>query len=138
MFRIIQFALPYEKTIKLADEDSPHRRTVERIQKITRIDRDGDAFVTPPMATTSALFFEVEQLVRSMFGDPPHLIRDLTAKYRLLRTRAPESYDYGYVIEIGRVTGEFGEERLVAMPQERVEYQSGRYSSGMYSPILCS
>jgi hypothetical protein len=33
--------------------------------------------------------------------------------------------------------GEFGPERLVAMPKENVAYQSGRYSSGMYTPVEC-
>jgi hypothetical protein len=35
------------------------------------------------------------------------------------------------------MAGEFGVERLVAMPAESVEYQSGRYSSGMFTPIDC-
>lgn len=138
MFRIIQFRLPYDRMIEMAHEGAPHRSTVERIQAITSIDRDGGSFVTPPMATTSTVFFELEQLVRSMFGDPPHIIKDLTASYRLLRTRAPVAYDYGYVIQIGTMPGEFGEERLVAIPAKSVEYQSGRYSSGMYTPVDCS
>jgi len=137
MFRIIQFAIPYEDFIKKAG-DGANRSTVEGIQENCKLDRDGDKWVSEPIATTSARFFVVEQYLRSLYGDPPHLIKDVTAKYKLLRTRAPVAYDYGYVVEIGTMPGEFGEERMVAIPKESVEYQSGRYCSGMFTPIDCS
>ena len=135
MFRIIQWRLPKDKILESAKSDSYQ---VNRLQDLTDLHSGKGEFTTPPMATTSAMFFEVEQCVRSMFGDPPHLIKDLTADYTLLRTRAPVAYDYDYCIEIGTMAGKFGEERLVAVPNDRVEYQSGRYSSGMFTPIDCS
>lgn len=136
MFRIVQFKIPVEQFDALIERSSDAaRRFYDEAGDLAR--RDG-FYVSPPLATTSAKFFVAEQYLRSLVGDPPHLIEDITADYKLLRTRAPQSYDYGYVLEIGKMQGEFGEERLVAMPKERVAYQSGRYSSGMYTPIDCS
>jgi len=136
MLRIIEWRLPRNETVALAET---RKSSVERLQKLVHMHSDnGDEFVIEPMATTSDLYFQVEQILRSLFGDPPHLAKDLTADYALLRTRAPVAYDYDYVIQIGTVAGEFGEERLVAMPKKSVEYQSGRYSSGMFTPINCS
>lgn len=136
MLRIVQFKIDREKCIERAET---YRSAVEGIQGLTRLDSSGDSFYTDVMATTEARYFTVEQYLRSMFGDRIHWdVVDLSDKYKLLRTRAPKAYDYGYVVEIGRMDGEFGEERLVAMPKESVEYQSGRYSSGMYTPIDCS
>lgn len=136
MFRIVQFKIPVEQFDALI-ERSPDaaRRFYDEAGDLAR--RDG-FYTSPPLATTSARFFVAEQYLRSLVGDPPHLIEDITADYKLLRTRAPQSYDYGYVLEIGKMQGEFGEERLVAMPRKSVDYQSGRYSSGMYTPIDCS
>jgi hypothetical protein len=98
------------------------------------------------MSTTSREYFDIEQCLRSLFGDRQHWDTvDVTRKYRLLRTRAPQAYDYGYVIEVGTMLPraeknetERDAERLVAIPRESVEYQSGRYASGMYTPIDCS
>ena len=142
LFRIIRFQLPYEDFLKKAEEGY-NRTCVETIQSHCELGSRRTAagemvFETEPMSTTSAKFFIIEQCLRSMYGDPPHLIVNMTGKYKLLRTRAPQCYDYGYVIEIGTMPGEFGEERLLAIPKESVEYQSGRYSSGMYTPIDCS
>jgi hypothetical protein len=133
MFRIIQFQLPKERLIELAETN---RDSVERVQNLVRIDSIDGFFVTEPMATTSAKYFELEQYIMGLFHTPAKLTKDLTGDYRLLRTRAPKAYDYGYCIEIGTMQGEFGEERLVAMPAKSVEYQSGRYMSGMYTPVL--
>jgi len=136
MFRIVQFKIPIKQFDALIERSSDAaRRFYDEAGDLAR--RDG-FYISPPLSTTSAKFFVAEQYLRSLVGDPPHLIEDITADYKLLRTRAPQSYDYGYVIEIGKMQGEFGEERLVAMPRKSVEYQSGRYSSGMYTPIDCS
>lgn len=136
MLRIVRFKIVREKLIKFAET---RRDAVKAIQELTDLDSSGDSFYAEPMATTEARYFVVEQWLRSMFGDRIHWDTvDLTADYTLLRTRAPKAYDYGYVIEIGRMDGEFGEERMVAIPKESVAYQSGRYSSGMYTPIDCS
>ena len=140
MFRIVRFQIPFDDFLKKAEHN---RSTVEMIQEKcewgTRRTAAGEkVYESEPMSTTSAKFFDIEQLLRTMYGDPPHLIVNMTGKYRLLRTRAPQAYDYGYVVEVGTMEGEFGTERLVAIPKESVEYQSGRYSSGMYTPIDCS
>jgi len=136
MFRIVQFKIPRDQMDHLI-EHSPDgtRRFWDEAGEMAL--RDG-FYLSPPMSTTSKQFFVAEQYLRSLVGDPPHLIEDITADYKLLRTRAPQNYDYGYVLEIGKMQGEFGEERLVAMPKKSVAYQSGRYSSGMYTPIDCS
>jgi hypothetical protein len=131
MFRIVQFSIPFHSAINLSesirfrnfyDAAGPHHG-------------DDKEYVSVPMATTQKEFFICEQLLRGLVG---HIIRDITSKYSLLRTRAPRAYDYEYVIEIGRMDGEFGEERIVAIPKSKVEYQSGRYSSGLYTPISCA
>jgi hypothetical protein len=135
MFRIVQFKIPDAKVEQWVESESV---TFGRFSECAgEMSHHKGFWYSPPMSTTSARFFMCEQFLRSLVGDPPHLIEDLTANYRLLRTRAPQVYDYGYVIEIGKMQGEFGEERLVAMPKESVDYQSGRYASGMYSPIDC-
>lgn len=136
MFRIVRFRIPVDQFDELIESRKEvARRFYDEAGTFFR----GDGFyVSPPMSTTSKQFFVAEQYLRSLVGDPPHLIENLTADYKLLRTRAPQAYDYNYVIEIGKMQGEFGEERLVAMPKRHVEYQSGRYSSGMYTPVDCS
>jgi hypothetical protein len=135
MFRIIQFKIPVAQFEQLI-EDRPDatRRFYDKAGDLARIDGH---YVSLPMSTTSAQFFECEQYLRSLVGDPPHLIDDVTGTFALLRTRAPVAYDYSYVLTIGTMPGEFGEERLVAVPKRSVEYQSGRYASGMFSPIAC-
>jgi hypothetical protein len=135
MFRIVQFKIPVAQFDKLI-EDRPDaaRRFYDGVGDIAR----HDGFYTSlPMSTTSAAYFMSEQNLRSLVGDPPHLIEDVTSTFALLRTRAPKAYDYSYVIDIGTMQGEWGEERLVAIPKRSVEYQSGRYSSGMFTPIAC-
>lgn len=135
MFSIVRMRVHADKLCPLVD-DKPAQ--FKRLHDATGelFARDGH-YVSEPMSTTSAKYFLVEQCLRSLFGDPPHLFEDMTAGYKLLRTRAPQAYDYSYVIEIGTMPGEFGPERLVAIPKEHVAYQSGRYSSGMYTPIEC-
>ena len=149
MFRIIRFEIDKEALIERAES---RRDTVRRVQDLGDIQSSGDVFYTKAMATTSADYFEVESALRSLFGDGSSIVataedRPVSGKwvvcdysdiYRLLRTRAPREYDYDYVVEVGVMQGEFGEERLVAMPEDRVEYQSGRYSSGMFTPVDCS
>jgi hypothetical protein len=134
MFRIIQFKIPVEQYEDLIERKPDATR---RFHDEADMQRDGGFYTSLPMSTTSAKFFVAEQYLRSLVGDPPHLIDDVTERFALFRTRAPQAYDYGYVIEIGKMQGEFGEERLVVIPKRSVEYQSGRYSSGMFSPIDC-
>lgn len=138
MFRIVQFKIDYEELIAIA---KTQEFTVRAIQDLTQFERIEDDWLTEPMATTERRYFDVEQCLRSLWGDRINWdVVDLSENYRLLSTRAPVAYDYGYVIEVGVVPGktEKETERLVAMPIHSVEYQSGRYSSGMYTPIDCS
>lgn len=134
MFRIVQFKIPEDKVEQWAEQE---KSAFQRLSSKCDLNPHKGFYISEPMSTTSAKFFECEQYLRSLVGDPPHLIEDLTKGYRLLRTRAPQVYDYGYCIEVGTMAGEFGVERLVAMPTESVDYQSGRYSSGMFTPIDC-
>lgn len=134
MFRIVQFKIPEHRVEQWVEGE---KLAFERLSQKCDLNQRGKFYYSEPMSTTSAKFFECEQYLRSLVGDPPELIMDLTAGYRLLRTRAPQAYDYSYVLEIGTMPGEFGVERLVAMPKEYVDYQSGRYSSGMFTPIDC-
>jgi len=136
MLRIIQFTIDFDKLVDVAES---RRTTVEALRDYVELHRDGDNFVTEAMSTASAKYFDAEQCLRSLFGDRIHWdVKDLSSNYKLFRTRAPVAYDYAYVVEIGRVDGRDKEERLVAIPKERVEYQSGRYSSGMFMPVDCS
>ena len=149
MFRIIRFEVDFDSLVKRGET---RRDQVKRLYEIADLQSSNGVFYTKAMSTTSPEYFETEQIFRSMFGDGTSIeataeSRETTSKwvvidysdvYRLLRTRAPRSYDYAYVIEVGVMQGEFGEERLVAMPEDRVEYQSGRYSSGLFTPVLCS
>jgi hypothetical protein len=136
MFRIIQFKVPSPIVEQWINAEKHAIRMFFDYCKSFR--ENGDHWYSEPMATTSTKFFACEQIMRSLAGDPPHLIEDLTEGYRLLRTRAPKAYDYDYCIDIGAFPGESGEERLVALPIESVAYQSGRYSSGMFTPITCA
>jgi hypothetical protein len=43
-------------------------------------------------------------------------------------TNAPKDYDYGYVIEVEDYDGE----RVVLVPTDKLPYQTGRYSSGLF------
>lgn len=142
MFRVVQFKVEFEELIAASKHNE---YTVRRVNESAEWGHRGDHFVSEPMATTERRYFDIEQCLRSLFGDRMHWDTvDLTSKYRLFRTRAPQSYDYGYVIEIGTMLfrpekneSERDTERLVAIPKESVDYQSGRYASGMYTPIDC-
>lgn len=135
MFHIVRFEIDKKALI---DKAESRQEQVRRIQDLGDIQSYKGVFCTKALATTSPEFFEIENSLRYMFGDRVNYkVIDCTADYRLLRTRAPQNYDYDYVVEVGTVPGESGPERLVAMPVERVAYQSGRYSSGMYTPIDC-
>lgn len=138
MIRIIRFEID-DEALYAAHKAS--RGTVERLQDLLDLSSSNDVYSSEAMATTSAKFFEAEGYLRSLFGDGGESGKwqaiDYTEQYALLRTRAPKDYDYGYCVEVGQVAGEFGDERLVAMPKDRVEYQSGRYSSGMFMPTRC-
>jgi len=133
MFRIVQFKVPEHRVEQWMEKTAFGYFT----EKLSDFHQRGEFYYSEPMATTSAKFFMCEQFLRSLYGDPSDLVMDRTADYRLLRTRAPQAYDYGYVLEIGKMPGEFGEERLVALPKEYVDYQSGRYASGMFTPVDC-
>lgn len=52
----------------------------------------------------------------------------ITRQYVLLRTNAPQRYDYGYVLTLLEDDGT----RWILVPLESVAYQTGRYHSGLY------
>jgi hypothetical protein len=65
--------------------------------------------------------------------------QDHTSEYKLVITNAPEAYDYDYCIPIGLAHVDenmpktpSSPPRLVAIPKKSVEYQTARYSSGLY------
>lgn len=140
MFRVIQFKVDFEKLIAAAEHS---RSTVEFINESCEWGRRGDYWVSEPLATTDRRFSDISSSFRGIFGqwegEGPWHVEDLTENYRLVRTTAPKSYDYGYVIEIGVIPAETERDtaRLVAMPRENVEYQTGRYSSGLYISAPC-
>ena len=149
MFRIVRIEVDYDALI---EKGETRRDQIKRLYELADLQSSNGVFYTKAMSTTSAAYFEVEQIFRSMFGDGSTIVataedREYHAKwvvcdysdiYKLLRTRAPRDYDYAYCVEVGTMQGEFGEERLVAVPKDRVDYQSGRYSSGMFTPVDCS
>lgn len=55
--------------------------------------------------------------------------------FALVLTDAPEAYDYGYTSQLGVADLYPKALRVVSMPPDMVEYQRGRYMSGMY--IAC-
>lgn len=133
MFRIVQFMVHRSSLEERSEEE------LKTLYAYSDFELGGECYFSVVMATTSERYFLVENQLRAMFGDMNRwLVRDMSAEYRLYRTQAPQSYDYGYVIEIGKMPGMFGEERIVAIPVERIDVQVGRYSSGMYTPVLCS
>ena len=136
MFNIVQAKVTKEEIYRLMESRKDSVRHL--MDTADQYEIYAGHWMSRPMATTSPQYFAVEQAMRSLFGDPKYLFVDLTGNYELLRTRAPQNYDYSYVIEVAKMQGEFGEERLVAIPNDSVEYQSGRYSSGMFTPIKCS
>jgi len=109
MLRIVYIQIP-EQMFELAYEC--RQSTLELLTKQTDLAPLPGVYRSAHMATTSADFFACEQLMRSIWGDPPHLFVNVTKDYRLFRTRAEQSYDYGYVIEIGTVPGENGSSGL--------------------------
>lgn len=138
MNRIVTFEIDFDA---LVDASDANRSTVESIYNLTKLHSDDDKFVSEIMSTTEDRYFAVESYLRCLFGDRGSRwdTKDLTSEYRLLRTSAPKDYDYGYVIEIGTCPGLSGKiDRMVAMPAKSVEYQSGRYSSGLFTSWQCS
>lgn len=56
----------------------------------------------------------------------------------LIATSAPVEYDYGYAKQVGKGTY-FGKPvRLVQVPTASLDYQAGRYASGMYAAVTNS
>lgn len=53
-----------------------------------------------------------------------------TAFYTLVKTHAPKDYDFGDVIQIADLINSY---RLVAIPNNSVENQLARYSSGLHA-----
>lgn len=53
----------------------------------------------------------------------------------VIATNAPAAYDYDYVKEVGTGVYMGRPIRLVSMPADSVDYQSGRYLSGMYAVV---
>ena len=137
MNRIVQFEIDFDALVDAADCNSS---TVEAIYNLTKLSSGDDKFTSEIMSTTEDRYFAIENYLRSLFGDRTKWdTKDLTSEYSLLRTSAPVDYDYGYVIEIGTCPGLSGKiDRMVAMPKTRVEYQSGRYSSGLFTSWECS
>ena len=149
MLRIIRIEIDYDGLI---EKGETRRDQIKRLYEVADLQSSNGVFYTKAMSTASKEYFEVEQILRSMFGDGSSIVasaekREITAPwvvcdysdiYTLLRTRAPEAYDYGYCVQVGTVEGESQTERLVAVPNDRVDYQSGRYASGMFMPIVCS
>ena len=148
MFRIIRIEIDLEALVEASKSNAS---TVERLQDLVDLTSSNGVFYTEAMATTSAKYFEAEGYLRALFGDGGSInacaenrdysgnwvVIDYSNIYKLIRTRAPKDYDYGYCVEVGQVDGMNSTERLVAMPEDKVEYQSGRYSSGMYTPVAC-
>ena len=138
MFRIIRIEVEREALI---DAGKTSRSTVERLHELVDLTSSNGVFYTVAMATTSTKYFEVESCLRSLFGDSGASAKwqviDYSSVYVLIRTKAPKDYDYGYCVDAGQVAGESGTERLVAVPQDKVAYQSGRYESGMFMPVAC-
>jgi hypothetical protein len=137
MFRIVRIEIDYDRLI---DAGETRRSAIERLYEKCGLNSSNEVFFTKAMATTGADYYEAECTLRSMFGDAGNVwkVIDYSDDYRLVRTTAPKDYDYGYVIEVGTVQGESKTERLVAMPERNVAYQTGRYSSGLYSALECS
>jgi hypothetical protein len=60
-------------------------------------------------------------------------IGKFTEEYNVVMTKAPQPYDYAYVI--GAIKD--GEMRYVLIPVSKTEIQCGRYGSGNYSSNIC-
>ena len=58
---------------------------------------------------------------------------DYKKEYKLIKTSAHKSYDYPYVIPIQEYEHEGKTTRWVLIPSESVNYQCGRYGSGMFT-----
>jgi len=149
MLKIVRFEIDREAFAAAYKTD---KSVVERLQDWGDLQSSNGVFYSKAMATTSSDYFNIEAGLRSLFGDGGSInasaenrdhsgkwvVCDYSDIYTLVRTRAPKDYDYAYCVEVGVTTTEFGEERMVAMPSDRVAYQSGRYSSGMFFPTVCS
>lgn len=134
MFRIIRIEIEIEALVQASKTS---RDTVERIQETGDLISSNGVFSTKAMATTSSDYIEIESVLRGLFGESDKWkVIDYSSQYVLVRTRAPRDYDYGYCVDVGTVGGACIE-RLVAVPVGKLEYQSGRYSSGMYTPVAC-
>lgn len=61
---------------------------------------------------------------------------ELNEPYRVVETTALERYDYAYVIQVTQKHRSFNRDgetmRLVLIPERRFDYQTQRYSSGVY------
>jgi hypothetical protein len=135
MFRIIRIEIESEAFIQAGKTS---RDTVERLCEVLDLQSSNGVFCSEAMATTSTKYLETMDCLKALFSDDNNWNEiDYSTQYVLVRTRAPRDYDYGYCVDVGTVGGA-AIERLVAVPAGKLEYQSGRYSSGMYMPTVCS
>lgn len=95
----------------------------------------GDNYWSEPLTSFSKAYSEIMHALSDRAIK--HEILDITDDYFFYATLAPEDYDYDGFGTMNLFTGPTipagsKSERFVAIPKKRIEYQLGRYHSGMY------
>jgi hypothetical protein len=122
-FTIVRFALA-ESTLHAALSSGPEaRRALRSIAWGSRETEAGEVLVTPPALPARAA--DLRKVLAAIDGLTEI---DATGEYTLGYSTSPEAYD-----SFGTMTvSADGEERLVAIRNEHVEWQVGRYASGLH------
>lgn len=131
MFKIVEIRVKEEAMIDLGNRGN-------RLAGACDWARREGYFLSPPMSSTSIDYEMITHEARIVLGvaskDGVWCAVDKTRHYSLVETTAPADYDYGYVIPVAdvekTVCGKPG--RLLAIPHKSVEYQTGRYMSGLH------
>jgi hypothetical protein len=119
--KIVFFAIPVHAFLRLTRASHPE---LWPAMDAVSWDRGGDAsYVTPH------LFGAEAETLRTALGSLPDAEEhDVTRTYALSYTTAPESYDGYGTLMLGRE----GDERLVAIVKEHLNWQAAHYASGLY------
>ena len=131
MFKIVEIRVKETEMIGLGERG-------ERLARFTEWGRHDGYFVTAPMLSSSPLYEKITYETRLLLGSADKLGRwfavDLSSRYVLVETTAPVDYDYGYVVPVCDLAETACDKpgRLLAIPHKSVEYQTGRYSSGLH------
>ena len=135
MLKVTQFIVPDTAFDELYEAPETIKAMVQAREWDARY--GDEQMASSPLVSGTLDYVRTQYGLDYLLGKGAATARDVTRDYQLLRTNAPLRYDHVNVIGVGTMTGDHGPERLVVVPKAQLEYQCGRYSSGLFAFTLC-